>query len=91
MQGKEKKVTELVARHSERLAAGKLPAKRHMPSRNEDIGKERTKLDELQAELRKLELKARHIQHLITYGPGSDDEMGDVDVASLVWFVVSYI
>ena len=42
----------------------------------EDIGKERTKLDELQAELRKLKLQASHIQHLIDHGPESDDEMG---------------
>ena len=55
-----------------------------MPSQNkEDIVKERTKLDELQAELRRVELKASHIQHLIGHGPGSDDEMGDVRNLSL--------
>ena len=48
----------------------------------EDIGKERTKLDESQAELCKLELQASHIQHLIDHG--SEDEMdsnadGDLD------------
>ena len=72
----EGKITELVTKlnkHSERLAAGKLPAKWHMPSRIEgDIGKERTKLDELRAELRKLELQASRIQ----------DEMGDDDEGS---------
>ena len=69
-----------VSEHSERLAAGKLPAKWHMPSRiEEDIGKERTKMDELQAELRKLELQTSHIQHLIDHGYGGEDEMGDED------------
>ena len=48
-----------------------------MPSRIEgDMGKERTKLDELQAELCKPEPQASHIQHLIDHGPGSDDETG---------------
>ena len=82
MQGKvkklEEKVLELVTKlnkHSEKLAAGKLPTKWHMPLRIEgDIGKERTKLDESQAELHKLELQATHIQHLIDHGSG--DEMG---------------
>ena len=61
-------------KHSERHAAGKLPAKWHMPSRIEgDIGKERTKLDKLHAELRKLELQASRIQ----------DEMGDDDVSDV--------
>ena len=56
-----------------------------MPSLNEeDIGKKRTKLDDLQAELRKLELKARHIQHLIDHGPGSDDKMGDEDDSDIL-------
>ena len=90
MQGKvkqaEKKITELVTKlnkHSDRLATGKLPAKWHMLSRiEEDIGKERTKLDELQAELHKLELQASHTQHAIDHGLRyrSEDEMGgDVD------------
>ena len=59
IQGKvklEKNITELVTKvnkHSEGLVVGKLPAKWHMPLQTEeDIGKERTKLDELQAELR---------------------------------------
>ena len=68
MQGKarklEEKNSELVTRlnkHSEWLAAGKLPTKWHMPSRIEgDIGKECTKLGESQAELHKLELQATH-------------------------------
>ena len=64
-----------------------------MPSRIEgDMGKERTKLDELQAELRKLELQASHIRHSIEHGSGSEDELGyeeegsdilDVDNSSL--------
>ena len=46
-----------------------------MPSRiEEDIGKECTKLDESQAELRRLELQASHIPHLIDHG--CEDEMG---------------
>ena len=46
-----------------------------MPSLiEEDIGKECTNLDESQAELRKLELQASHIQHLIDHG--SEDEIG---------------
>ena len=57
-------MTELVSnlnKHSVRLAAGKLPAKWHMPSRiEEDIGKERTKVDELQVELYELEIQASH-------------------------------
>ena len=64
MQGKvgeaEEKIAELVAKlnkHSERHAAGRLPAKWHMPSRiGGGIGKGRTNLGELRAELRKLEL-----------------------------------
>ena len=80
MQGKvkklEEKISELVTtlhKHSERLAEGKLPARWHTPSRiEEDIGKERAKLVESQAELRKLELQASHIQHLID--PGSEEE-----------------
>ena len=54
--GKLDGITELVKlnKHSERLAAGKLSAKRHTPSQIEgDIDKERAKL---QLELRKLEL-----------------------------------
>ena len=90
MQGRvkkvEEKITELVAnfnKHSERLASGKLPAKWHMPSRiGGDMGKERTKLDELQAELRKLELQASHIRHSIDHGPGSEDELGDEEEGS---------
>ena len=49
----EERVAELVAKlskQSERLATGKLPAKWHTPSQiEEDIGKERAKLKELQA------------------------------------------
>ena len=45
------KIAELVAKlnkHSERLVAGKLPAKWHTPSRiEEDVGEESTRLDEL--------------------------------------------
>ena len=49
-----------------------------MPSRIEgDMGKEHSKLDELQAELRKLEIQASHIQHSIDYEPGNEDEMCD--------------
>ena len=49
-----------------------------MPSRIEgDMSKEHTKLDALQAELRKLELQASYIQHSIDHGPGSEDEMAD--------------
>ena len=87
MQGKvgkvEEKITELVSKlnkHSERVVAGKLPAKWHMPSQiEEDVGKERTKMGELQAELRELKLQASHIQHLIDHGYGGEDEMGDED------------
>ena len=44
------------------VTRGKLPAKWHMPSRiEEDIGNERTKLVESQAELCELELRASHI------------------------------
>ena len=82
----EEKIPELVAKfnkHSERLAAGKPPAKWHMPSRIEGgMDKERTKLDELQAELRKLELQANHIQHLIDHGPGSEHELGGEEQGS---------
>ena len=60
------------------ILKGKLPAKWHMQSRIEgDMGKEHSKLDELQAELRKLELQASHIQHSIDHGPWSEDELGD--------------
>ena len=63
--------------NSGRLASSKLPAKWHMPSRIErDMGKERTKLDVLQAELRKLELQAGHIRHSIDHGSASEDELG---------------
>ena len=63
MQGRvkklEEKITELVAKlnqRSERLVAGKLPAKWHTPLRiEEDIGKERTRLGESQAGLREPE------------------------------------
>ena len=49
-----------------------------MPSRIErDMGKKYSKLDELQAELHKLELQASHIQRSIDHGPGSEDELGD--------------
>ena len=51
-----------------------------MPSRiEEDVGKERTKMGELQAELRELELQASHIQYLIDHGYGGESEMGDED------------
>lgn len=40
----------------------------------------RTILDELQAEIRKLELQASHIQYLINHGPGNGDEMGGEDL-----------
>ena len=47
------------------------------------MSKEHTKLDELQAELRKLELQASYIQRSIDHGPGSEDEMtDDVDEGS---------
>ena len=69
MQGKakkpEQKIKELIAmlnKHSERLATGKLSAEWHSPSRiEEDTGKERTKLDELQAEAHELEPQASRI------------------------------
>ena len=58
----ERKVTELVAKlskHSQRLATGKRPTKWRTPSQiEEDIGKVRAKLNELQSELCKLELQA---------------------------------
>ena len=76
----EEKISELITKlnkHSERLASGKLPVKWHLPSRiEEDIGKERTKLGESQAELHKLELQASHIQHSIDHGSASEDEVG---------------
>ena len=79
----EEKIAELVAKlnkHSERHAAGKLPAKWHMPSRIEgDIGKERTKLDELRTELRKLELQASRIQDEV--GEGEGEGVGNVSVS----------
>ena len=92
MQGKVKKVeekaTELVAKfnkHSEKLAAGKVPAGWHMPSRIEGgMGKERTKLDELQAELRKLGLQASRIQHSIDHGPGSEDELSNEEGSDIL-------
>ena len=75
-----KKNSELATKlnkHSERLASGKLPAKWHLPSRiEEDIGQERTKLGESQAELHKLVLQASHIQHSINHGSASEDERG---------------
>ena len=43
-------------------------------------GKMRTKLDKLKAELHKFELRASRTQHSIDHGPGSEDEMGDIDV-----------
>ena len=46
------------------------------------MGIERTKLDELQAELRKLELQASHIRHSIDHGPVSEDELGDEEEGS---------
>ena len=46
------------------------------------MGKERTKLDELQAELRKLELQAGHIRHSIDHGPGGGDELRDEEEGS---------
>ena len=75
----EERVAELVAKlskHSERLATGKLPAKWHTPSQiEEDIGRERAKLDELKAELRKLGLQAGED----TGEMGSNEEMGSSD------------
>lgn len=54
-------------------AAGKLPAEWHTPSQiEEDIGKARTKLDELQAELRKLGLQASEGNGEM----GGNDEVG---------------
>ena len=38
-------------------------------------------MDELQAELRKSELQASHIQHLIDHGP---DEMGDEEDSDIL-------
>ena len=73
----EERVAELVAKlskHSERLATGKLPAKWHTPSQiEEDIGKERAKLKELQAELCKLELLASEDTGKV----GGSDGVGD--------------
>ena len=73
---------ELIAKlnkYSERLATSKLSAKWHTPSRiEEDIGKERAKLDELQAKVHELEPQASSIQELINdHRPtgGSEDEM----------------
>ena len=94
MQGKVKKLEEKIAdfvtklnKHSERLAAGKLPTKWHMPLRIEEgISKERTKLGESQVELRELELQASHIQHSI--GHGSDS--GSDDVADLFHLLLHY-
>ena len=84
----EEKIAELVTKlnkHSERLAAGKLPAKWHTPLRiEEDIGKERIKLDELQAGLRKLEV--RRIQISTDHGPASRSEgmMGDKEDSDIL-------
>ena len=79
----EGKIRELVAKlnkHSERLAAGKPPAKWHTPSQiEEDIGKERAKLVELQAELCKLKLQASEDSGSSRMGSDSDDEMGGDD------------
>ena len=50
-----------------------------MPSQiEEDIGKEHTKLDELQTEPHNLELQANHMQHSIDHGLGhrGEDEVG---------------
>ena len=58
-----------------------MPLASFLPSgichRELDIGKEHTKLDELQAELRKPELRASRIQYPTDHEPGSEDEMGD--------------
>ena len=74
----EEKITELAAKlnkNSERLAAGQLPAKWNMPLRIAgDIGKQRTKLKESQAELCKLELRISQIQNLVDHR--SEDEIG---------------
>ena len=79
----EERIRELVAKlnkHSERLAVGKLPTKWHTPSQiEEDIGKERAKLAELQAELCKLKLQASEDSGATgsKISSNSDDEMGD--------------
>ena len=39
-------------------------------------------MDELQAELRKLELQASHIQHLIDHGPHEMGDVEDLDILS---------
>ena len=52
------------------------------------MGKERTKLDELQAELCKHEPQASHIQHLIDHGPDSGDELGDEEEGSDIWMSI---
>ena len=46
------------------------------------MGKERAKLDELQDELRKLELQASHIRHSIDHGPANVDELGGEEEGS---------
>ena len=63
-----------------------LSAKWHTPSRiGEDIGEERTKLNELQAELRELELQASSIQQDLPVGVG----MGWV--VGRIWILVPVI
>ena len=91
LQGKVKKVEEKISdpvaefKHSERLAAAKIPTKWHMPSRIErDMGKGRTKLDESQAELHRLELQASHTQHSFDHGPGSEGEMCDEEGSNIL-------
>lgn len=78
----EGRIAALVAKHSKGLAVGKLSAKWHTPSQiEEDIGKERVKLDGLQAELRKLELQVGEDIGEIGGNEeiGSSDEMGGID------------
>ena len=59
-----------------RELVSKLPAKRHTPPQTEeDIGKERAKLDKLQAELCKLGLQANEGGSKM----GTDDKMGSDD------------
>ena len=56
-----------------------------MPLRiEENISEERTKLDELQAELRMHDLQASHIQHSIDHGPENEDELGDEEGSDIL-------
>ena len=74
LEGKISGLVTKLNKHSERLAIGNLPAKWNLPLQiEEDIGKERTKLHELQAELCEIKLQASNIQHLSD--DGSEGEM----------------